>query len=251
MTSAGSVTAGLSTLSFARPVPAPRPVAVPATPQDAEIDLARTALVIVDMQNDFLHPDGWFPRLGVDAAPLLAIVPRLKALAAAARAAGLPVIFVNWGVRADRAELSAPLLAKAGASGRRPVYGDPSASGRGRILVEGDWGAATIDALAPERGDLVVHKHRLSGFHDNEFDSILRNRGIDTLLFSGVNIDRCVFSTLCDASFRGYGCLLVEDACATVSPAYVSDAILFLVRQLYGVTLASDALIAALEAQPQ
>lgn len=238
-------------LKFARSVVAPRIVTLPAAPQPAEIDLARSALVVVDMQNDFLQADGWFPRLGVDPSPLLAIVPMLQALTTSARAAGLPVIFVNWGVRADRAELSAPLLAKASGAGTRPVYADPSVEGRGRILVEGDWGAATIDALAPEPGDLVVHKHRLSGFHDNEFDSILRNRGIDTLVFTGVNIDRCVFSTLCDASFRGYGCLLVEDACATVSPAYVSDAILFLVRQLYGVTLSSGDLIAALADQPQ
>ena len=77
---------------------------------------------------------------------------------------------------------------------------------------------------------------------------MLRNRGIDTLLFSGTNIDRCVFSTLCDASFLGYGCLMVTDACASGSPAYVTDAIDYLVRLLYGVTLRSDDLIGAFAA---
>lgn len=233
-------------LSFARSVPAQRRVAFEAAPQRAEIDLARTALVIVDMQNDFLHPDGWFPRAGVDVAPLLAIVPQLTALSAAARRAGLPVIWLNWGVRADRAELSAAILDKASAGGTRPIYADPSVPGRGRILVASDWGAEVIDALKPHAPDLLVHKHRLSGFHDNELDSILRNRGIDTLLFAGINTDRCVFSTLCDASFHGYGCLMVEDACATPSPPFVTDAILYLVRLLYGATLRSDDLIAAL-----
>lgn len=109
--------------------------------------------------------------------------------------------------------------------------------------MTGDWGSQLVDELKPS--DLVVHKHRLSGFHDNELDSVLRNRGIDTLLFSGTNTDRCVFSTLCDASFLGYGCLMVADACATGSPANVTDAIHYLVRLLYGVTLKSDDLMAA------
>lgn len=232
-------------LSFARPVPPPRLVSFDAEPQRAEIDLARTALVVVDMQNDFLHPDGWFPRLGFDPAPLAAIIPKLIVLTDAARRAGVQVIWLNWGVRADRAELSPPLVNKTSAGGTRPVYGDPSAPGRGRILVTSDWGAQLVDELKPDPSDLIVHKHRLSGFHDNELDSVLRNRGIDTLLFSGTNTDRCVFSSLCDASFLGYGCLMVEDACATGSPAHISEAIHYLVRLLYGVTLKSDDLIAA------
>ena len=164
----------------------------------------------------------------------------------ATRAAGLPVIFVNWGVRADRAELSCPAPRQGfGRRARGPIYADPSVEGRGRILVEGDWGAEVIAELAPAEADLTVFKHRLSGFHDNELDSVLRNRGIETLLFAGINTDRCVFSTLCDASFRGYGCLLVTDACATPSPAYVSDAVLYLVRLLYGATVTSADLLAA------
>jgi nicotinamidase-related amidase len=155
------------------------------------------------------------------------------------------VIWLNWGVRPDAAELSAPILNKMSAGGTRPAYGDQSVAGRGRILVAGDWGSQLVDELKPDPSDLVVYKHRLSGFHNNELDSVLRNRGIDTLLFSGTNTDRCVFSTLCDASFLGYGCLMVADACATGSPAYVTDAIHYLVRLLYGVTLNSDDLYGA------
>ena len=236
-------------LSFARPRPAPRLATFAAEPQPAELDLSTTALVVVDMQNDFLHADGWFPRSGVDPAPLNAVIPAISRLADAARAANVPVVFVNWGVRADVAELPPLVLAKGSAGGTRPVYGDPSPAGRGRITVATDWGAEVVEALAPVPGDLVVHKHRLSGFTDNELDSVLRNRGIDTLLFTGINIDRCVFSTLCDASFLGYGCVLVEDACATPSPAYVRDAILYLVRLLYGATATTDALLAAFTQQ--
>ncbi|MFD2183789.1 cysteine hydrolase family protein [Rhodoplanes azumiensis] len=214
------------------------------------IDLGRTALVVVDMQNDFLHPDGWFPRAGIDTAPALSIVPGIVALAAALRRVGAPVIFVNWGVRADVANLSASLLDKGRRGGTRPGYAEPAPSGRGRILVQGDWGAATIAALPVEAGDLVVHKHRYSGFHDNELDSILRARDVTTLLLAGINTDRCVFATLTDASFRGYDCVLLADLCATVARPGVSDMILELVDLLYGTVATGAALVAALDGTP-
>ena len=129
-----------SVLSFVRPATPPRLVSFDAEPQRAEIDLSRTALLVVDMQNDFLHPDGWFPKLGFDPAPLAAIIPKLNELTGAARRAGVQVIWVNWGVRPDLAELSAPILNKISAGGTRPAYADPSASGHGRILVRGEWG---------------------------------------------------------------------------------------------------------------
>lgn len=223
-------------LRLDRAVRAPRPVTFAAEPQAVQIDLARTALIVVDMQNDFLHPDGWFPQAGVDPAPLRAVIPAVRTLADAARAAGLPVVWVNWGVRADRAELADPILLKAAAGGTRPVYADASVTGRGGIVVEGEWGAQVVEELGARPSDLLVYKHRLSGFFDNELDSILRNRGIDTLLFAGINIDRCVFATLCDATFHGYGVVLAEDASATPSPAYVRDGVLYLVRLLYGAT---------------
>jgi ureidoacrylate peracid hydrolase len=93
-----------------------------------------------------------------------------------------------------------------------------------------------------------VHKHRFSGFWDNELDSILRNREVTTLVFAGINTDRCVFATLTDASFLGYDCILLSDAVATGSPAYVTDAIRYLVELLYGAVATSTALIAALAA---
>ncbi len=108
-----------------------------------------------------------------------------------------------------------------------------------------DWGAATADGLDVAPSDLTVHKHRISGFWDNELDSILRLRGITTLLFAGVNIDRCVFSSLQDANFLGYDCMLIEDSCQTVSPDFVRDAVLYLVRLLHGVVTTSDAILTA------
>jgi ureidoacrylate peracid hydrolase len=91
-----------------------------------------------------------------------------------------------------------------------------------------------IDELAVAPGDITVHKHRLSGFWDNELDSILRQQGITTLLFAGINTDRCVFSTLQDANFLGYDCVLLKDACGTSSPAYVTRGMHFIVQLLHG-----------------
>jgi ureidoacrylate peracid hydrolase len=235
----------LNSSSFVRPSRSVQIVTVSAQPQPVDIDLARTALIVVDMQNDFLHPDGWFPRGGLDPSSLRKIIPTIAGLIRNARRAGLPIVWLNWGVRHDAANIPGFVMQKATLTGRRPGYGDPSPSGRGNILVRGDWGAANVDELTPEPPDIIVHKHRLTGFHDNELDSLLRHRGIDTLLFTGINTDRCVFSTLTDASVRGYGCILVEDACATPSPDFVRDAVLYLIHLLHGFSASSDAVIAA------
>lgn len=227
-------------MSFVRPLPVPRLATFAADPAPVDVDLARSALVIVDMQNDFIHPDGWFPASGIDPAPLSAAVPAVAVLADTARRAGMPVVWVNWGVRPDRANLPDSFVARAANDGARPTYADPSPAGQGRILVRGDWGADVIDELPVGPADLVVSKHRPSGFPDTELDSVLRLRDLTTLFFAGVNIDRCVLATLIDASARGYDCVLVADACATSSPPHVTDAVCHIVRLLYGVTANSS-----------
>ena len=105
-----------------------------------------------------------------------------------------------------------------------------------------------VDELPVAPEDITVHKHRLSGFWDNELDSLLRQQGVTTLLFCGVNTDRCVFSSLQDAGFLGYDCVLLKDACGTSSPAYVTRAIHFLVDKLHGFVGTAEALIPALTA---
>jgi nicotinamidase-related amidase len=235
-----------ATASFVRPRSRQRIVSLAATPQAVEIDLGATALLVIDMQNDFLHPEGWSASHGADIAPVRAVIPAIDRLTSSVRRAGVPVVWVNWGVRPDHANISASFVARAARGAHGPSYGDPSPSGRGRILVRDEWGAATIDDLTVDPADLLVHKHRLSGFWDNELDSILRHRGITTLLFGGINTDRCVFTSLQDANFLGYDCVLVEDACATTSPDFVRDAVLYLVRLAHGVVATGDDLRAAI-----
>ena len=228
----------------------PRPVRLEALPQGIEIDLARSALIVVDMQNDFCHAEGWFGQKAIDVRPMRRCIPMLQRLLPAWRDAGARVLWLNWGVRGDRLNLS-PLVQFKGKRTHDGVgYAERSANDRGPSVVAGSWGAQVIDELDVAAADITVCKHRLSGFWDNELDSVLRFQGITTLLFAGVNTDRCVFSSLQDAGFLGYDCVLLEDACSTPSPDYVVQAIHFLVQQLHGFTASAQSLLAALAALP-
>ena len=238
-------------VSLVRAARRPRPLRLDAQPQAVTLDLARSALVVVDMQNDFCHPRGWFGQKGVATAPMRRPIPVIRALLPAWRTAGAPVVWLNWGIRAYRANLPPTVLFKGKRTAQATGYGERSPEDRGRALVAGDWGAAVVDELPVMPGDFTVHKHRLSGFADNELDSLLRAQGITTLLWAGINTDRCVFSSLQDAGFLGYDNVLLADACGTPSPAYVSRAIHFLVQQLHGFVATTPALHAALTPTPQ
>ncbi|MEM1344636.1 MAG: isochorismatase family cysteine hydrolase [Pseudomonadota bacterium] len=238
---------GGQTLSLCRPLRAPLPIRFEAKPKPIEVDLARAALIVIDMQNDFLADEGWFATTrGADVAPLSAIIEEINALSTAFRAAQAPVIHINWAVRADAANLPANVLDKGSDCGAQPGYADPI--DKGRVLVAGDWGAHSVAAIDKAPDDIEVAKHRLTGFRDNDLDQILRRLGVSTLFFTGVNLDRCVFATLADGCFNGFDAVLVEDATTTVSPPHVSDAILYLIRLLYGFTAQSGDILAAINA---
>lgn len=217
-----------------------------AQPQAIEIDLARSALVVVDMQNDFCHPAGWFGQKGINVKPMRKPIATIAKLLTAWRLAGGTVIWLNWGVRPDCLNLSPTVQFKGKRTTNGVGYAEHSSQDHGMSVVPGEWGADVIDELPVAPHDITVFKHRLSGFWDNELDSILRQQGITTLLFSGVNTDRCVFSSLQDAGFLGYDCVLISDACGTPSPAYVTKAVHFIVEQLHGFVATTSALLPAL-----
>lgn len=230
-------------VSLVRPVVPPRAYGFDAAPHPVVVDLARTALVVVDMQNDFIHEDGWFAGKGVDPLPLRAPVPAINALSRFLRERDVPVIWLNWGVRADGLNLP-PSLAFVGkrTAGDRG-YTDPDPDGRGQALTRGSWGAEIHADLETGPDDILVDKSRYGGFTDNDFDGVLRNLGVHTLIFTGINIDRCVFATLTEATFRGYDAILIEDAVATPSPEACTEAVHFLVDRLYGFRTTSLAIV--------
>lgn len=227
------------TVDMTRPAQPVRRLPLRAEPQSIVIDLARTAMIVIDMQNDFCSPKGWLAHIGVDVTPARRPIAPLNRLLPSLRRSGVPVIWVNWGNRPDRLNLSPSLLHVYKPSGVGIGLGDKLPGSRAPVLEKGSWAAAIVEGLKTKPKDIHVAKYRMSGFWDTELDSILRNLGVTTLLFSGVNADQCVLCTLQDANFLGYDCVLVSDCTATTSPAYCWDATLYNVKQCFGFVAAS------------
>ncbi|WP_250523696.1 MULTISPECIES: isochorismatase family cysteine hydrolase [unclassified Caballeronia] len=208
---------------------------------DIRIDRRKTALVIVDMQNDFCAPNGWLHSVGGDIERTRRPIQPIQQVAQAFRLNRMPVIWLNWGIRADRLNLPAvvqfPFKQMGGGTGlgdpqpERP--GTPEVAGS-RVLQKESWGAELVDELRPQPDDIRIDKHRISGFWDTPLDSILRNLGIRTLMFAGVNADQCVLATLMDATFHGYDGVLVADCVGTSSPDFCLEATLVNVRSVFG-----------------
>jgi nicotinamidase-related amidase len=234
-------------VDLVRRQPAPLVTEIAGEPQRVRIDLRRTACVVVDMQNDFCSLGGWLAHVGVDIAPARRPIVPLQQILPRLRQAGVPVIWLNWGNRPDRLNLSPSLLLHVyKPNGRGVGIGDPLPNTGARVLEKGSWAADIVDELRPESGDIRVDKYRMSGFWDTPLDSILRNLGITTVLFAGVNLDQCVMCTLQDANFLGYDCILIEDCAATASPEFCREATLYNIKQCFGFVIASDALAGAL-----
>lgn len=208
-------------------------------PQRLRVDRRKTAVVIIDMQNDFCSKGGWLDYIGVDVSPARRPISRLQKSLPLWREYELPIIWLNWGNREDRANLSPSLLHVYNADGHSPGIGDPIPGSGGAVLETGSWGASIVDGLCVKDGDICVEKYRMSGFWDTPLNSILQQLGIRTLLFAGVNADQCVLHTLADANFHGYDCVFLDDCCATTCPSYCWDATVFNVRQIFGFTVAS------------
>jgi ureidoacrylate peracid hydrolase len=226
-----------------RPPRAERPLELAALPQRLTLDLARTAVVVVDVQNDFCAPEGWLASIGVDVsgAPVAALEATLPRL----RAVDVPVVWLNWGNRPDRANLPPGVAHVYDPDGQSTGIGDPLPNGS-RVLELGSWSAAVVDGLTVDPRDLHVAKYRMSGFWDTPLDSVLKNLRVDTLLFAGVNVDQCVLATLIDAACLGYDVVLVEDLCGTTSPEFCTQATVYNVRQCFGFTTTSAELLAGL-----
>ena len=234
-----------------RPLRQRRDVLIEALPQHLLIDLARAALVVVDMQNDFCAPDGWIGSLGIDVAGARALIDPINRSADILRANEVPVVWINWGVRPDVLNLSPGTQHPFNPQGTGPgLAGEvTTASRRHHLLQKDSWGAQIIDELTQGPHDIHVDKHRISGFWDTPLESILRNLDVTTLLFAGVNADHCVLGTLMDANFHGFDTILLEDCTATTSPDFCLKATLHNVRFCFGFTTTSKQLVQGLAAR--
>lgn len=218
-----------------------------ALPRDVIYERGRAALIVIDMQNDFCSAGGWIEKLGADVSGARALFEPINTATSAFRERRMPVIWLNWGVRPDRLNLSPGTQLTFNPTGCGPGLADPMTGSRGshNVLQKESWGAAIADGLVQGDRDIHVDKHRISGFWDTPLDSILRNLNVSTLFFAGVNADHCVLATLMDANFHGYDTVLLEDCTTTSSPEFCLRATLHNVRFCFGFTTTSADLAAS------
>jgi ureidoacrylate peracid hydrolase len=178
------------------------------------LDITRSALIIVDMQNDFLHPDGSFahiaqqhPEAMIDLPFLVGTVPIVRRLADAFRAAGRPVVYVAHVLKPDYSDAAFPYWR----------LGLDPGTGNRTHCVEGTWGAEIIDELMPREGEHIVAKKGFGGFANTPLDTILRNLGVTTCVVTGVTTCVCVSNTVRGGVEHNYRMILVSDAVAEVS----------------------------------
>jgi biuret amidohydrolase len=216
---------------------------IAATPFPFPFELKSTALVIIDMQRDFVEPGGFGETLGNDVSLLTAIVPACQAVLRAWRDAGGMVVHTR---EAHQADLSDCPPAKRNRGNPTLRIGDEGPMGR--ILVAGEPGNQIIGALAPEPGEIVLDKPGKGAFYATPLQEILRRNGITHLVFMGVTTEVCVQTSMREANDRGYDCLLLEDCTESYFPHFKRAAVEMIHAQgaIVGWTAPSSALLAAL-----
>jgi biuret amidohydrolase len=217
---------------------------IEAEPYSFGLDPKRAALVIIDMQRDFLEPGGFGESLGNDVSLLRKTINPTRQLLAAARGAGMTVIHTREGHRADLTDLP---QAKKVRGNPTLAIGDMGAMGR--ILVRGEAGHDIIPELYPIAGEPVIDKPGKGAFYATDLDTILKNRGISQLVVCGVTTEVCVNTTVREANDRGYDCLVVEDCCGSYFPEFQEMGLKMIKAQggIFGWVGQSEAVVAALE----
>ncbi|MEN9313681.1 MAG: hypothetical protein RIS35_74 [Pseudomonadota bacterium] len=222
-------------------------IRVPAKPFDFDLPPGRTALVIIDMQRDFLEPGGFGAALGNDVSLLAAAIAPTRTLLEAWRARGWPVVHTRESHAPDLSDCP-PAKRTRGAPSLR--IGDPGPMGR--LLVRGEPGCEIVPALAPLVGETVIDKPGKGAFHATDLQARLQALGVSHLVFAGVTTEVCVQTTMREANDRGYDCLLVEEATQSYFPAFKAATIEMIVAQggIVGWAAPLAAVLAALEAGP-
>jgi nicotinamidase-related amidase len=188
---------------------------IQALPYDYTFDIKHIALVIIDMQRDFIEPGGFGAALGNDVSLLAPIVPTVARLLGAFRELGLPVIHTKEGHRPDLSDCPS---AKRNRGRGALRIGDPGPMGK--ILINGEPGNDFVPSLKPRPGELVIAKPGKGSFYATPLQEELKTRGITHLIFTGVTTEVCVQTTMREANDRGYECLLIEDGTESYFPQF-------------------------------
>ena len=216
---------------------------VPAEPSPFSLVSGKTALIVIDMQRDFLLPGGFGESLGNDVDQLLKVVPPLAALIAAARSSGIMVVHTREGHEPDLTDCP-PAKLNRGAPSKR--IGDPGKYGR--ILIRGEYGHDIVDELAPVDGEIVIDKPGKGAFYATGLQDILVDAGVTQLLITGVTTEVCVHTTTREANDRGYECLVVSDCVGSYFPDFQRIGLEMIKAQggIFGWVADSSAVIPAL-----
>ncbi len=232
-------------------------ITIEARPDRVVIDPLHTTVLVIDMQNDFGSIGGMFERAGIDVSGIAAAARVTEPLLAAAREAGIPVVYIKMEHSPDLSDVGpadAPHWIKHRPLGVGDTVTAPDGSDS-RILVRDTWNTEILDALAPQPGDLVVSKHRYSAFFETDLDDVLKVLGAKYLLVTGCTTSICVESTVRDAMFRDYSCVVLEDCTAEPIGAGLSrtnhDASLLVIEKLFGWVTSSAAVIESLAQRSQ
>jgi biuret amidohydrolase len=216
-----------------------------AEPIPLSIDLDKSALVIIDMQRDFLEPGGFGAALGNDVSRLQAAVSPCKSVLAAARRAKMLVLHTREGHRPDLCDAPPHKVERGDPATRIGAVGP-----MGRILVRGEPGHDIIPQLYPFQGEPVIDKPGKGAFYQTDLELMLKNRGIDTLFVCGVTTEVCVNTTIREANDRGFRCIALSDCCASYFPEFHAAGLAMIKAQggIFGSVAGSQQFLSSLEA---
>ena len=228
-----------------------------AKPDSIAIDTARTAVIVVDMENDFGSKGGMFDRAGIDISMIQKVINPTSKVLAAARKAGIKIIYLKMGYHEDLSDIGNEESPNRVRHLQIMHVGDtiiaPNGS-KNRILIRDTWGTDIVTELKPQTDDIVIYKTRFSGFYKTELDSLLKQLNKKYLIITGCTTSICVESTVRDAMFRDYSSIVLEDCTAEPIgyglPRSNHEASLLSIQALFGWVSSSDEFLKAIKMQP-
>jgi ureidoacrylate peracid hydrolase len=226
-----------------------REILIQTEPEPIQIDLLKTAVIVVDMQNAFVSKGGYFDLAGYDLSAVRKIIGPCKRIIGIARQKGSKIVYLQMGFSPDLSDMGSPNSPiRHKSRGLKMILQHPEL--QEKLYIYGTWGADIVKELEPQQGDILVKKQKYDAFMGTNLDIILRTYDIKYLVFVGTATNVCVESTLRHAFFLDYFPILVSDGVAQIGPALIQEATVYNVRSNFGWVLNSENLLSAIASAP-